>query len=161
MKTLDQLINGYTELLRQGELQPAYKGILDYLGGLKSDFTCKYTEYEIGGSLYQGYMDMSYFSIITKPLKEKGLKIAVVYLHQKRAFEVWLSARNREILKKYKNVLNDKMFEGMSVFHDADNEDATVECTLTSEPDFDNKTALTKIIEEGAEKFISAITSII
>ena len=84
MKTLNQLISEYTSHLQQGDLQAAYKGILNYLGILRSEFVRKYPDYEIG-SIYQGYMDMSYFSLNTKQLKEKGLKIAIVLLTQEKS----------------------------------------------------------------------------
>lgn len=88
MKTLNQLIFDYTKHLQQGDLQIAYKGILAYMGKLRSDFVSKYPDYEIGNNVYQGYMDMSYFSLNVKQLKDKGLKIAIVYLHEKGAFEI-------------------------------------------------------------------------
>lgn len=157
MKTLNQLIFDYTKYLQQGDLQVAYKGILNYMGKLRSDFVSEYPDYEIG-NVYQGYMDMSYFSLNVKELKDKGLKIAIVYLHEKGSFEIWLSARNRDILKKYKTILNGKALEGSSFFHDSDNEDAIIECTLTSKPNFDKQTSLTEIIKEGTEKFISVVT---
>lgn len=161
MKSLNELIIDYTKLLRQGELPIAYKGILDYMGRLRSDFAGKYPSYEIGGNIYQGYMDMTYFSLSTKQLKEKGLKIAIVYLHVKGVFEIWLSARNREIMKKYSAVFNCGTLDGIPVFHDESNEDAVIECALTSEPDFDNQTSLTEIIEQGAERFVSVITKLL
>jgi hypothetical protein len=161
MKTLNELIAEYSKSLKQGDLQAAYKGILDYLGRLRSDFELRYTDCETGSNIYQGYMDMSYFSLTTKQLKEKGLKIAVVYVHRKGAFEIWLSARNREILKKYKNIIIDPQWKGMPVFHDADNGDAVIEYTLSSEPDFDKQNLLTEEIEKGTERFLSVITKIL
>jgi len=38
MKTLNELINNYTCHLRQGEIQVAYKGILEFIGKLRADF---------------------------------------------------------------------------------------------------------------------------
>lgn len=160
MKTLNQLINDYTHILQQRDIQVAYKGILDFVGRLRSGLINKYPEYEIG-NIYQGYMDMSYFPLSTKSLKDNGLKIAIVYMHEKGAFEVWLSARNREIIKKYKSILEDKVMDNISVFHDDSNEDAVIEYTLTSMPDFDNPDLLTKIIEKGTQKFVSAITNLL
>lgn len=58
MKTLNQLINDYTCHLKQGEIQVAYKGILEFIGKLRADFIKKYPHYDTG-SIYQGYMDMS------------------------------------------------------------------------------------------------------
>lgn len=76
MKNLNQLISGYTSQLQQGDIQLAYKGILEYIGKLRADIVKKYPSCDIS-SIYQGYMDMSYFSLSTKILKDKGLKIAV------------------------------------------------------------------------------------
>lgn len=158
MKTLNQLIIDYTCHLQRGEIQLAYKGILEFLGKLRADFIKKYPQYDTN-SIYQGYMDMSYFSLITKPLKDNGLKIIIVYLHDKGCFEVWLSARNREISKEYTTTFLGEPFDGITVFHDEDNQDAIIECTLISEPDFDNQITLIDIIEQGVERFITTVSN--
>lgn len=158
MKTLDQLIKGYTDLLQQGEIQVAYRGILEFIGKFRAHTFKKYPYYEVSG-IYQGYMDMSYFSIVTKPLKEKGLKFAIVYWHEKGTFEVWLSARNREISNYYDSQFNGKIFEGLSVFHDHHNQDAIIECTLTSSPNFDEQELLINLLEKEIEHFITAISN--
>ncbi len=156
MKTLNQLIDNYTCHLQQGEIQFAYKGILEFIGKLRADFIRKYPHYDIS-SIYQGYLDMSYFSITTKPLKDKGLKIAIVYLHEKRHFEAWLSARNREISKQYESVFYRKIFDETITFHDETNQDAIIECVLNSAPNFDDQELLADIIEQGVEQFLSNI----
>lgn len=134
---------------------------MNCLGKLRSEFAEKYPCYETGSNIYQGYMDMSYFSLNTERLKEKRLKVAIVYLHEKRAFEIWLSARNREILKKYRTIISSAALKDVIAFHDADNEDAVIECILTSDPDFDDQTSLTQSIKSGTEKFITAVTGLI
>lgn len=82
MKMLNKQIAAYTQQLQQGEIQIAYKGILAFMGKLRAAFIKKYPHYDVS-NIYQGYLDMSYFSLSTKPLKDKGLKIAIVYLHEK------------------------------------------------------------------------------
>lgn len=160
MKTLNQIIDEYTYHLQQGEIQTAYKGILDFIGKLRADLIKKYPYYAIG-SLYQGYMDMTYFSLSTELLKDKGLKIAIVYLHTKGAFEVWLSARNREISRRYEFVLNSNISDNITVFHDDNNQDAIIECTLTSTPDFEEQASLIEIIEQGIDKFVIALNTLL
>jgi hypothetical protein len=160
MKSLNQLINNYTCHLQQGEIQLAYKGILEFIGKLRADFIKRHPHYDTS-SIYQGYMDMSYFSLTTKQLKDKGLKIAIVYLHEKGCFEVWLSARNREISKLYESVFWDKTFEEITVFHDETNQDAIIECILVSAPNFEDQKSLIDIIEQGVEKFVIDICAII
>ena len=160
MSSLNRLVAEYTQQLRQGRLQAAYKGVLEYLSMLRGEFAKRFPDYEIGSSIYQGYMDMSYFSLNTKAIKAKGLKVALVYLHEKGAFEIWLSARNREIIKTYQAVFTDRLPGEMDCFHDSDNEDAVLEHTLTAAPDFDHQAALTDSICAGTERFISVVTSL-
>ena len=160
MKTLNQLIGDYTCHLQQGEIQLAYKGILEFIGKLRADFVKKYPHYDTS-SIYQGYMDMSYFSLSTKRLKDKGLKFAIVYLHEKGQFEVWLSARNRDISKQYEPVFSGKSFDGITTFHDENNQDAIIEYTLIAAPNFEDQDMLTDIIGEGVEEFITAVSNLL
>lgn len=160
MKTLNELISDYTCHLQQGEIQLAYKGVLEFIGKLRADFIKKYPHYDIS-SIYQGYMDMSYFSLTTKPLKDKGLKIAIVYLHERGHFEVWLSARNREISELYGSVFRGKNYDEITVFHDDNNQDAIIEYTLTSSPNFDEQVLLIDTIEQEAELFIIAVSKLL
>jgi len=106
-------------------------------------------------------MDMSYFSLSTDSLSAKGLKIAVVYLHEKGAFEAWLSARNRDIARSYESVFNSKddFLRTHSYYHDRHNQDAILEYTLTTAPDFENQDLLMGLIERGVEKFAAAVAS--
>lgn len=156
MKYLNQLINDYTALLQNGELQAAYKGIMDYMNGLRNHFC----DFETVGGIYQGYMDMTYFSLNTQELKGRGLKIAVVYLHDKKTFEVWLSARNREISNKYRKLIHSSKLH-QPLFHDKENADAIIEYTLNSTPNFDNQAALTEEIIKGTREFAELITGLI
>jgi hypothetical protein len=156
MKTLNQLIHEYTSQLQHGEIQVAYKGILEFMGKLRAAFSKKYPHNDIG-SVYQGYMDMTYFSYVTELLKTKGLKIAVVYLHEKGAFEVWLSARNRDIAKEYESLIS-RISDDITVFHDDKNPDAIIEYTLTSTPNFEDQALLMEIIDRGVQQFLSALS---
>ena len=160
MKSNNQLIKDYTHCLQQGEMHIAYKGIIDFIGKLRADFIKNYSHLYIG-SIYQGYLDMSYFSINTEHLKGKGLKVAIVYLHEKRTFEVWLSARNRKILKRYEGVIKNIIADDANMFHDDNNQDSIIEYKLTSDPNFDNEDLLINIIEQGVEKFMAKMSSFI
>ena len=158
MKTLSQLISDYTVCLQQKDLQLAYKGILEFMSKLRADFIKRYPQYD-AGSMYPGYLDMSYFSLSTQSLKDKGLKLAVVYLHQSGHFEVWLSAKNRAILNTYQPAVGRILADTPALFHDPGNQDAVVEATLASAPDFDDPAALIDTIEQGVAMFVAAVTS--
>ena len=99
---------------------------------------------------------MSYFSLSTPLLKDNGLKIAIVYLHEKGVFEVWLSARNRDIARTHQAIL-DSLSGEINVFHDQNNQDAIVEYSLTCTPDFENPAQLINTIDQGVEKFVAVI----
>lgn len=157
MKGLNQLIHEYTTQLQDGEIQAAYKGILAFIGKLRTNLIKKYPQHDIG-SIYQGHMDVTFFSFKTELLKNKGLKIAVVYLHEKGAFEVWLSARNRDIAKKYEFLQTSDMPADIIVFHDEANPEAIIECTLTSTPDFEDPVSLAAVIDQGVQKFVTAVS---
>lgn len=157
VKPLNQAIDEYTRLLQNQEIQVAYRGILECMGMLRADCIRKFPHYDVG-SLYQGYMDMSYFSISTKLFRARGLKLALVYQHEKGQFEVWLSARNRDIAKRFASESIRKELETLPVFHDADNLDAVIECTLAAKPDFEDQAALSETLCQGAVRFMEAVS---
>ena len=160
MNTLNESIKIYTELLENHDIQTAYKGIMDFFGYLRVSFTKKYPQYEIG-SLYQGYMDMTYFSITTDRLKAKGLKVAIVYLHAQGVFEVWLSARNRSMAKAFEPFFSSDVIQKLNVFHDVENLDAIVERKIVECPDFDRQDELAKLILQETERFVIALLDFI
>lgn len=98
---------------------------------------------------------------LDKRYRTKYHKVAIVYLHEKGCFEVWLSARNREISKVYEAVFSDSICDGFAVFHDHNNQDAIIECTLTSSPNFENQKLLIDIIEQGAERFVTDVSNLL
>lgn len=86
MSNLQEHMLEYHSQLKNGKIQLAYKGLMEYLSALRSDFARRYPQFELPGALYFGYMDMSYFAIVPPQLKPHKLKIAVVFLHQEFRF---------------------------------------------------------------------------
>lgn len=58
----------YHEQLKRGAIQRAYRGLMEFMLALRSSFEKKYSQYSVPGSLYTGYMDMTYFSIVSETL---------------------------------------------------------------------------------------------
>ena len=115
------------------------------------------------GALADGALsqDGKVVGVLPEFLKNKGLKIALVYEHEKGHFEVWLSARNREISKRLEPEFTGSILNGIPVFHDAGNQDAIIECTLVSKPDFDDQVLLTDTICQSAQVFIDAVCKLL
>ncbi len=77
MGSFPENMNEYRKQLQKGAIQQAYKGLMDYFMDLKAYFKNKYPDYYVSGSIYFGYMDMTYFSFFPESLKQRNLKIAV------------------------------------------------------------------------------------
>ena len=101
MESFHESMTEYRKQLEKGEIQIAYRGLMDYLQALKAHFQKSHPEFTVPGGLYFGYMDMSYFAIVPESLKPRSLKIAVVFLHKEFRFEVWLAAANKQVQTEY------------------------------------------------------------
>ena len=64
--------------LEQGAIQRAYKALLSYMMGLRTRFENSYGDSAVSG-LYQGYLDMTYFALFPPSLKQRDLKVAIVF----------------------------------------------------------------------------------
>jgi hypothetical protein len=146
-------MQAYHQQLQQGEIQQAYRGLMDFMSALKTQLKAKYPDYQVSGSLYFGYMDMTYFSFTPPALKEKGLKIAVVFVHETFAFEAWLSAANRGLLAQFAEQFKDAGWEKYRRVTPAQNPDAILEHTLAADPDFSDLPALSAQIERETLAF--------
>jgi hypothetical protein len=161
MKSLNKSIYEYGKQVEKGDIRKAYRGLMDFIKGLRIYFKDHYPEYGVSGNIYQGYMDITFFSFAPKALKDRDLKLAIVFVHEKIEFEVWLTGRNTEIQTKYRELLRKKTLSKYSVSTDEKGVSSIIEHTLVENPDFDNPQDLTKQIEFGVEDFIKDIEKLL
>lgn len=147
----------YRKQLEKGSIQKAYKGLMDYFMDLRTHFNKKYPDSSPSGSLYFGYMDMTYFALFPKSLKDQGLKIAIVFLHEQFRFEVWLSGVNKNVQGEYWKRFRESGWKKYPIVSSLKGADSIVEGILVEDPDFNDLEALTKLIEGGTLKFIQEI----
>lgn len=159
MESLQESMIEYRNQLEMGSIQKAYKGLMDFFGNLKSHFNKKHPEFSAAGSLYFGYMDMTYFALFPEILKQRGLKIAIVFLHEQFRFEVWLAGVNKQVQTKYWNLFKEDGWEKYPTVSSLKGADSIVESILVEDPDFNDLEALTRQIENGTLKFIQEIES--
>jgi hypothetical protein len=157
MESLQRAMDEYQEQLKRGKIQVAYKGLMDYVMGLRTHFKKKFPELGVSGSIYYGYMDMTYFSIFPKKLKDRKLKIALVFLHEEFRFEVWLSGVNREVQTEYWQMVKDHGWDKYKLVSPGVWVDSILEHILVGDPDFSDLDALTQQIETGTVKFIQDV----
>ncbi len=157
MKSLNEYISEYKMQMGKGDIKRAYKGIMEYIMSLRTHVSNKYPDYFVSGSIYQGYMDMTYFSVIPESLKRRKLKIAIVFLHETCGFDVWLAGSNKQVQTKYWKLFKEGDLTKYRIPSSIKGVDSIIEHVLSDNPDFNDLNALTFSIETGTMKFIKDV----
>jgi CRISPR/Cas system endoribonuclease Cas6 (RAMP superfamily) len=160
MESLKDYIEEYTKQLTKGQIQKAYKGIMTFMSELKNNLANKYPEY-VSGTLYFGYMDMTYFAFTPAELKKRNLKIAVVYLHEQNRFEIWLGGGNRKIQAEYIEFFKNKNIGNYKLSQIQHGVDSIIEMQIVEHPDFDNVEKLSMTIESKTIEFANDMLSML
>ena len=157
MKPFHEYMNEYRKQVEKGDIKEAYKGLMEYIMNLRTYFKNKYSDYFVSGSIYYGYMDMTYFSFIPEVLKRRKLKIAIVFIHEICRFEVWLGGYNKQVQIKYWKLFKESNWNKYHIVPTTKSVDSIIEYTLVDNPDFCDLNTLTKQIERGTLKFIKDV----
>jgi hypothetical protein len=159
MKSLQENMIEYRKQLEKGAIQKAYQGLMQYMMSLKNYFSNQYPDFSVSGSIYYGYMDMTYFSVVPGSLKDRELKIAIVFVYDPFRFEVWLSGRNQKVLAKYWKIFTESGWDRYKIAPQGKWADSILEHILVENPDFGDLEALTRQIDQGTLKFIKDVES--
>ena len=157
MKSFPECMIEYKNQLEKGAIQRAYQGLMEYLMNLMTHLQNNYPDYVVSGSIYVGYMDMTYFSFFPQSLKQRSLKIAIVFIHETFQFEAWLAGFNKQVQAKYWKLLHESDWDKYRIVPTTKGVDAILEHTLVGDPDFGDLDALTEQIEMGTLKFIADV----
>ncbi len=157
MEAFQDCINEYRRQLGKGAIQKAYRGLMKYIMGLRTHFMKTYPDCVVSGSIYYGYMDMTYFSIIPKSIKARKLKIAIVFLHEEFRFEAWLSGVNRKVQAQYWELVKEGCWDKYKIVPPGKGVDSIIESILVSNPDFSDLDTLTNQIKRTTLGFIHDI----
>jgi hypothetical protein len=159
MAATQNQMSEFKDLLATGTIQKAYQELVSYMMGLKNTLSQKYSGSFSTGSLYQGYMDMSYFAFTPETLRALGLKIAIVFVYEPFRFEIWLAANNKKIQEKYWNLIRERSWDKYHVVPAIQGYDSILEHVLVDDPDFSDPQALSKLIDDGLFDFIHDVES--
>jgi hypothetical protein len=154
MGSFTKSMNEYKKQLRMGYIQEAYQGLMGFFRDLRSHFKNSYPDYSVSGSIYYGYMDMTYFSLFPESFKHRKLKIAIVFVHDTFRFEVWLSGSNRNVQTKYWRLLKESDWHKYHLASNPRAVDYVLDHILVNNPDFSDLDTLTGHIERGTLEFI-------
>ena len=159
MGSFYEYMNEYRKQMEKGVIREAYKGLMGYIMDLKTFLKNKYPDYVVSGSIYQGYMDMTYFAFSPESLISRKLKIAIVFVHEKIRFEAWLVGYNKQIQTRYWNVFKENNWNKYRIPSTIKGIDSIVEHVLADPPDFSDLHTLTNQIEAETLKFIEDVES--
>ena len=130
------------------------------MSSLKSFLENRHPEYTVTG-LYFGYMDMTYFAFTPMDLKQRNLKIAIVYLHEQNRFEIWLGGANRKVQAVYIERFKGKDLNGFTLSQVSPGVDSVIEMQLIETPDFDHAEELMLAIESKVVGFIKKVKELL
>ena len=142
MESLQKNMIEYHTQLQKGILSQAYRGLMEYIMGLRTYLKNKYSDFFVSGSIYYGYMDMTYFSFFPKSLKDRNLKIAIVFIHETCQFEAWLAGINQQVQQKYWQLIKESGWDKYCIITPEKGVDSILEHVLVAEPDFDDLNAI-------------------
>lgn len=161
MELFNDYVNEYRTQMEKGVITKAYKGLMEYMQDLRTYFKNNYPDHSVSGSIYFGYMDMTYFSFFPDSFKQRQLKVAIVFIHETCRFEVWLAGANKEIQSKYWKLLKESDWNKYPIVPTTKGVDAIIEYVMVDKPDFNDLNSLTRQIEQTTLKFIEDIESFI
>ncbi len=147
----------FRELAKSGRIAKAYLELISFMTSLKNRLSQKYANSFTTGSFYQGYMDMTYFPFTPESLRNRGLKIAIVFVYETFRFEVWLAANNKKIQEEYWQMIKASGWDKYRLVPAIQGYDSIIEMVLESNPDFGEPDALETRIENGVLEFIADV----
>ena len=149
-KNISQSIEIYKKCLAQGDIQLAYKALIDYVAELKAQFPKHYAT----GNISPGYLDYTYFPFFNNYLRSKKLRFGIVLNHAEMQIELWLMGQNSSVQKEYWERLKDtewnKAIKEMPKY-------SVLEACLEAKIDFQNKEIMTTSIIAKATSLAEAI----
>lgn len=160
MPTLGEDVLSYRRALEDGSVQRAYKGVLSFVSQLQARLLERFPACA-AGAFYPGYLDMTYFALTPPELRERKLKLAVVYLHAENRFELWLAANNRALQAEAAEQLAKLPPGGYEVTRPAPGVDAIIAAIAAAEPDFDRLDDLMQTLADAFSVFSRDMTALI
>ena len=158
MESFQEYIREYKRQMEKGEIQEAYKRLMEYLMDLRTHLKTTYPDYFVSG-MYYGYMDMTYFSFSPQSFRQRKLKIAIVFIHDTCRFEAWLAGSNKQIQIQYWNLFKESDWKKYHLVSSVKGTDSILEYIMVENPDFNDVDRLTEQIERETLIFIRDVES--
>lgn len=111
MKFNSEYLKTYENIIKTTDLLKGYQEFIKLFRYIKIKLEEALPLFSFCGNIVENGMDYSYFFFTDEELKNKGLKIVVVFVHKDFNFEVWLSGYNRKYQTEFYEKLKDQDLE--------------------------------------------------
>lgn len=155
-RPLNDRLDEYQQLLASGSLQQTYKGLIEIIRGLKTHLLHRYPHGYEASSVHEGYLDFTYFPFTPTRLKNKKLKIIIVFHHPTLQFEICLVGQNKAIQQHYWTLFKNSGWQTYSV--PATSQEVITNILLTERPNFNDTNVLNSSLETAIMVFIDEVT---
>ena len=149
-KNINQEVEKYQKIIREYSMSTTYKFLLAYMNKLQKEFNNELSHIFSVNKVLNGYLDYTYFYFTNEFLKDRKLKLAIVYNHQENCFNLWLLGTIKQSQINYWNKFKNTEWnneESMSPWY-------VLSVDLISKPNFLEIEKLTElIIEESLEVY--------
>lgn len=159
-QSLSVCVEEYAALVARGDIARAYRAILSTLSQFKSVWETSHPGDSVG-ALYQGYLDMSFVSVLPGALAKERLKISLVFLHDSGTFTLWLVAGNRAIQKTVSESLRAVPLGPYQLSTLGPGVDAIIEQPLPKPYAFDAPDVLTTALVGAMERFTADMIALV
>ena len=153
----NQEIEKYRKSLVEQSLPETYKFLLEYMNQLQREFSASFIHSFVTKKVLNGYLDYTYFYFSNDLLKEKQLKLGIIFNHQKISFDLWLMGTTKESQRNYWKVFKDTEWnteDNMPTWY-------IVSVDLVTHPDFENLERLSKTIIKQVPTIYSQLVKVI
>lgn len=145
MKDVNAQIKFYKEQVNKGDIPKTYTALVKYVIRLRTVLSGNLSENYSFGSIFQGYMDYTYFYYSNDFLKNRKLKMGLVFNHSTTQFEVWMLGQTISIQRKYWEYFKTTKWNKNRTTKP---QYAVLETVLFDNPDFNDVDKLSKQIED-------------
>lgn len=145
MMDLNHYVDLYKAQLQKGDIPKAYIGLVKYMTRLGTTLSNNLGDSYSFGSLFQGYMDYTYFYYSNDFLKARKLKLGLVLNHVEMRFEVWLLGQTIPIQDAYWQYFKTTKWNKNRTTKP---QYSILEAVLIADPDFSDLDLLSRRIED-------------
>lgn len=154
MKFSSEKLDCYKALIQTTNLQESYQEFIQLFRYLRNELKNEFTEYTFSSTIEENQMDFAYFQLTTPELKQKGLKVQIIFVHKEFQFEVWLSGYNRKIQYSYYESLKSQNLKYI-LNHTPTSVDYILKSQLSKQLDISNSMLLLDCLKQEIQELIT------